>query len=258
MPKLKLNDDGILVGEDGQPFQINGETVEVEGAMSQTKAERTIQERLARQNARIKELEKAAEQTPSLQKTLDELRAERTELEQQLAQAKEAAQAEVAGQIKAAQERAATLEQSLQQERAARVREQVTSSLLGAAGNEFLNPAADVVPRLLGAHKREPVKGPDGKETGEYLDLFKVTVKDDKGNPVERFVPAKDALEAFKQEPSNQHYLAAGNRGGSGGSDGANFANLDRAKMSVPEKAAFIKAHGSEAYDRLPHSEMKN
>lgn len=254
MPVFKMNDDGVLVDGEGNPLQLNGEAVTVEGAFTQKVLDAKIAERLARQAKTVRDLEEAVKETPALKQALEQAKADLAETQQQAQQAKAAAEAEVSGQLKTWKEKSERSDQALAEERAARVREQVTVQLLGAAGSEFLNPAADVVPRLLGTHKREPVKGPDGKDTGQFVDQFKVVRKDDKGATVEEWLPADEAIKAFKADPGNRHYLAASGQGGSGGSGTGDFSGLDRAKMSVEQKAKFISDHGSEAYDTLPYT----
>jgi hypothetical protein len=219
MPKYTLAEDGKnLLDEEGNIVKIGDEAIEVEGGITQQKAEQAIKDRLARQADRIKTLETQAERTPAVEKMLEELKSEKQQIEQQLSTAMASAQAEVQAQLTKAQREADQFRTAYQAEATARLREQVTNLILGKAGDGFQCPAADLVPRLLSVHKREQVKGEDGKPVeGQFVDLFKLRFRDDKGNETEDFLPVEKAIDAFASDPANRHYLRSTAASGSGG-----------------------------------------
>lgn len=217
MPKYKLK-DGKLVDESGAVINIGDEPIEVEGAIAQTELDRVIKERLARATERIKALEASANETPELKKLLDAEKAEKSNLESQLSKAKEDAQAEVQAQLAKLTRTAEENRAAFENERKARIQDQVKVSILGAASDRFLNAAEDLVPRLLATHVREPKKGDGGKDIpGEFVDLFKMRYKDESGKEIEAYMPIDKAIDVFSANPSNRHYLNANATGGSGG-----------------------------------------
>lgn len=253
MPDLKINDEGVLVDADGKPVEINGEAVKVTNAKTQEQLEKTLKERLARQQDRIKTLEEQANKTPELEKLLKEAQSEKAEIEAQLKDAKDAAQREVEQTVAKLTKQATETAAALEAERQARVRDQVTAAILGISKDTFINPANDVVPKLIGAHKREPAKDKDGKTIeGQYVDLFKATFKDEKGNEVTEHVPLDKAIELFANDPANAHYVRGARTGGSGGGKYVNTTNLKRSEMSAAQKAEFVDKHGLEAFQGLP------
>jgi hypothetical protein len=219
MAKWKLNEEGQVVGEDGEPIRVGEDVLtfaDIEGAKTQKDIDDTVQTRLARQNDRIKTLEAQANKTPDLEKMLSDLKAEKAQLEAQVNEVKEQAKEEARAQLERIKADRDKLKTDLDNERQARVRDQVSTLILGAAKDRFNDPAIDVVPHLLGAHKREPKKGPDGKDTGEFVDLFKVRVKkDEESEPVDEWHPVDKALEAWAT--AHPHHVRPNGNGGSGG-----------------------------------------
>lgn len=252
MPYM-LTADGHLVDTEGNEVKIGDELVTVENAQPNDKVEKTIKERLARQTDRIKSLEAQANKAPELEKLLNELRDEKTHLESQLSEAQRAAEDRVSAQLNTATRKAQELEEALKAERTGRLQDQVTNMVLAKAGDKFNNAQADVVPKLLNVHKREPKQGEDGKPIeGQFVDLFEMSFLDGE-KQVTDMVPIDKALEIFASAPENQHYVRASNAGGSGG--GGQFTNpqnLKRSKMSDAQKAAFARDHGVEAFQSLP------
>jgi hypothetical protein len=219
MAKWKTDTDGNLLGEDGQPLLVNDEPVklaDIEGVKTQKDIDTTVEERLARQKKRIETLEAQANKTPELERMLDELKAEKSRLEAEMAEAKQAAKDEAAAQVQRVTTERDRLKQELEAERQARVRDQVSNAILAECKDAFNDPATDVVPHLLAAHKREPKKDENGKDVpGEYLDFFKLRVKNDKGEEKEELVPLAKALEIWGA--AHPHHLRPSGASGSGG-----------------------------------------
>ncbi len=252
--ELTLNEEGQLVDGDGNVFTVDDEPLQVKGALSQKQADQAIQQRLARQKETIKQLEEQANQTPELQKTLEALKAEKAELEEQAQSAQQRAQEEAANQIQAANTRAQELEAELKQERTGRVQDQVKNQILSSAGDRWINPAQDLVPKLLQTHQREPKTGPDGQPVpNEYVDLFRVSYpKGEDGEEVTEALPLDKALEAVASRPDFKHYMRPSQQGGSGGGGGYGQPQKKRSQMNTDEKAAYVSKHGKDAYLALP------
>lgn len=251
MPKLKFNDEGHLVTETGEPFEIDGESVTVEGAFTKAQVTEKIEERLARETKERDKLKEAAAQLPGLQEMADQKAARVTELEKELETTKSNSAQESAAQItkfRQAAEQATTLANQRAEEL---MRYQVQTSILGAAASNFNDPANDVVPRLLSVHKREAVKGEDGKPTGEVKDFFKLRFKNDKGEEVEDHLPVEKALEVLAQ--TSPHYLKPTGGSGSGGGTYTNpIGTQKRSEMTVTQKTEFVTKHGADAFQKLP------
>ena len=258
MPELMLNENGELVGEDGKPFVVEGEPIKVSNAKRQEDVDRAFQaekakhkERLDQLNQRIRVMEEQTSRTDGVQKLLDEAKREKAEMEAKLADAEKAAESKVSQQLTTYKTKAQELEAALEQERTARVQDQVRTLLLGTAKDQFNDPLIDVVPHLLPLHRREAEKGPDGKDTGKFLDTFRVTYKGEDGKEITEDMPADKALEVWGQ--AHLHHLRAASHGGSGGGNytPAN-TNQKRSDMSTAEKTAFVGKHGVNAFQALP------
>lgn len=254
MPELNLDKDGFLLDADGNQLKVNDEPVKVPNATPKDQVESVIKERLARQSDRIKALEAQANKTPELEKVLEDLRKEKASIEEQLSTATQTAQDEVASQMATLKKAADETKAALEQERHGRVRDQVTNAILGKAGDRFINPADDVVPKLLGVHKREPVKDDQGKTVdGKFVDLFEMSFKNDKGDTVTELLPVEKALEIMASDERFGHYVRPTNAGGSGGGARySNVQNLKRSEMNAAQKAEFVGKHGVEAFQTLP------
>lgn len=256
--ELTLDEHGNLVGEDGKVFQVDGEPIKVANAKRQDDVDRAFatekarhREKVEQLNGQIRALETQASKSAEVQAMLDTLKGEKADLEGKLRDAEKQASERVASQLQNAQRKAAELEERLQAEMAARVRDQVTNALLAAAKDQFNEPAIDVVPHLLGTHKREPKKDADGKDTGEFVDLFKLTHKGDDGKEITDLYPAEKALEIWASQ--HPHHVRASNQGGSGGGHyGPASQNAKRSEMSAGQKAAFVGKHGLAAFQALP------
>lgn len=251
MPKVKLNDEGQLVLESGEPFEIDGETVEIEGAYTKAQVTETVEARLARERKDHEKLKAAAEQMPELQKLADDSAKRVNELEAELEQTKASAAQETAAQLAKARQETERYKSEAEQRANELVRFQVESLILGRAGTDFNEPSVDVVPHLLQVHKREPVKGEDGKPTGEFKDFFKLRHKNDKGEEVEEFLPVEKALEVWAT--AHPHHLKpSGSSGSGGGQYTTNPGNKPRSKMSLSEKTEYVKKFGRERFEALP------
>lgn len=253
---FELDENGVLV-KDGEPVKIENQPVKLDGYLSKEKVSTVVSERLAREKAavadQIKALEAQANRTPELEKMTTDLRDKLGELEKQASTAKQTAEKEVATRLERAEKRAQEYEQQLIQERQARVQDQVSAQILGATKDRWIDPAQDLVPKLLQTHKRETVKGKDG-EPDSYEDLFEVEHKDEKGNTVREFLPLKDAVSVLEGREEFQHYLRATGREGGGAPGSRSFANSNqkRSGMTAQDKAQFVSKHGLEAYQSLP------
>lgn len=251
MPKLKLNDEGQLVTEDGTVFEVDGEAVSVDGAYTKAQLTKTVEDRLAREQKNLETLKAAAEQVPGLQKLVDESSAKVRELEAETENIKATAQQESAAQINKHRQEAERFKAEAEKNAAELLKFQVQTQILGAAGSNFNDPATDLVPHLLQAHKREAVKGEDGRPTGEFKDFFKLRFKNDKGDEVEDYLPVDKALEAWAT--SHPHHVKATGGSGSGGGNYLNpSGNQKRSEMSVSQKAQFVSKYGQEAFQKLP------
>jgi hypothetical protein len=256
MPNLKLNAEGQLVDEKGEIFLIGDEPVTVENAVDKGSVEAKIKERLKKSNERISALEEAAKETPALRTMLEQERTERTKLESQLSESEKHAEEKIQSQLAAAKKQATEYETALKNERAARVREQVSNQIMAGASDKFNNAAEDIVPKLLSVHKREPKRDQaTGKEVeGEFVDLFEMQWTDPESKKdVREAVPLDKAIEVMASNEKYAHYLKSSGRAGSGGGNyGPANMNQKRSEMSTEQKVAFTTKHGSEAYKQLP------
>jgi len=223
MGELLLNEEGNLVDAEGKVFELDGEPVKVGNAQTQEQTNAVIKSRLARQqktiDEQIKALQDQADKTPALQKMIDDLGGERDKLERSLQEAEQQAQQKVATQMTTLQKRAADAEAAYKAETASHINTQVTNSILSSkAIAPFIDPAGDVVPRLLQSHKREPVLDESGRPVpGQYKDVFGVDIPpESEGGEFRREnVPLDKALEVIAQ--TRPHWIAATNANGSGG-----------------------------------------
>lgn len=253
MPELNIDSEGFLLDAEGNRFEMDGEPVKVPNAVSKSDTERIIKERLARQADKVKELEQHAMKVPELQQLLQAEKTRLAEIEKQALLAKEEAEKAVESQIAKAREEATKFKSQWETEREARVRDQVTTMILANAGDVFVNPALDIVPKLLQSHKREPKKDDRGQAVdGEFVDVFDVSYKDDKGNTVRELLPVDKALQVIAAQPEYQHYVRGARAGGSGGGQYVNHAGLKRSSMSPQERVEFIGKHGQDKYLALP------
>lgn len=222
MPDMNLDEEGFVLTTEGNRLEIDGEPVKLNGVMTQDAFNKTLGQRLTQEreklSTRIKALEEVANKTPAIEQALKDAKDEKTALEQQLKDAEKSAEDKVKSQLAKLQKENADYKSALTQEQSARVRDQVTTSILAASQDKFINPARDVVPHLLGAHKREPAKDNEGKTIeGQFVDVFKMKFKDEKGNEVEDFVPVDKAVGIFAGDKNNAHYVRPGGFSGAGG-----------------------------------------
>ncbi|NQU44868.1 hypothetical protein HQ520_16380 [bacterium] len=252
--ELQINAEGQLLDGEGNLVKIGEEEATVTNAVTKDKMNATIQERLARQTDKIKTLEAQAIKTPDLERLLTELRAEKTQMEESLSHAQAEAEGKVATQLKTTMTRAEQAEANLKVERESHVRTQLTNAILGTVGDKFINPAEDIVPRLLSVHKREPVLGEDGKPTGKHNDLFEVDVAADENGQIKReFVPVDKAVEFMAANPKFAHYVRSRNTGGPGSSAFSGIRATKRSELLTPkDKSEFITKHGLDAFKALP------
>lgn len=251
MPALKLNDSGQLVNESGEVFEIEGEAVTVEGVKTQADIDKTVKDRLAREREKYDELKRAAETVPSLQRLVDESSAKVRDLEAEAENIKATAQQESAATINKHRQEAERYKAEAQQRSEELVRYQIQNQILSVAGSNFNDPATDLVPHLLQAHKREAVKGEDGKSTGEFKDFFKLRFKNDKGEEVEDYLPVDKAIETWAASHPH-HVKATGGSGSGGGNYSPNMSGMKRSEMSIEQKTDFTTKHGLDAFQKLP------
>jgi phage-related protein len=250
--KCRLDDNGNLMDEKGEVVKIGDDPVLVEGALTQKQVDAKIQERLAREKQTHAALKSAAEKMPELQQQVEASAARIRELEEQAANATKIAEEQVHAQLSKAQSDAEKYRAALELERTGHIRTQVTNAILAKAGDRFINPALDVVPKLLEVHKREPVKGSDGKPLdGQSVDVFKLRFKNEKGEDVEDFLPVDKALEVMASSPDFRHYVRAQGPGGSGGGT-YTATGMKRSTMTPQQKAEFVGQHGLDAFKSLP------
>lgn len=87
-----IDDEGQLLGDDGNQVEIEGKPVTVEGALTKGKVSEVVQERLERQKTandeKIKALEGQANRTPELERLLQEAKDHSGDLETQRDEAK--------------------------------------------------------------------------------------------------------------------------------------------------------------------------
>jgi len=257
MRELMMNDEGLVVDAKGVVVEMDGEPIKIGNAQNEEQVKTAIQSRLARQTDKIRALEAQANKTPEIQAVLEQEKSAREKLENDLANAQRSAEKRVEAQLSEVKKARDTALQSLEQEQIARVRDHVSTVIIGAAKNDFVDPGSDIVPRLLPKHKREPVMGSDGKEVpDQYLDLFKMTFQNEKGDEVTEALPVDKALDVFKSQERFQHYLRGGGDGGKGGSifkpGGRMISKMsDYKKLSPEAQDAFIDAHGADGVRNL-------
>ncbi len=254
MPEYKLGADGQLVDEEGHPVLIGEEPILVMNARTQEQVDQEIGEHVGKLNDRIKALEAQANKAPELEKLLEDLKIERDKAQQDLRKAREQAEQEVASQLSTLKKQTEDLGRALGEERQLRVRDQVTSLILSAAGDRFINPAKDVVPDLLRVHRREPVKGEDGRPVeGQFIDLFRIEYRSEKGETVNETAPVSRAIELLAGREDYQHYIKGATAGGSGGGQYASGYSATRLAdlHTDAEKAAFVEKHGIQAFKDL-------
>lgn len=260
MPEFQLNADGQLVDEQGTPFQIDGEPVTVPGALPQDKVNQVVQDRLKKEQGKLQQLQeriaalqKEAEGKPHLENMLKQLKDEKSELERQVLESKEKAEKQIATQLQTLTRDRDAYKAALDTERQGRMRDALANQILGKAGSTFINAARDLVPALLGRHKREPKLGADGKPIeGQFEDLFEVDFRDENGNPVRDFLPLEKAIETFGAQPENQHYLQPTARSGSGGGKFGGPTITKRSQLKTEaDVLAFVGKFGAEAFEKL-------
>lgn len=256
MSDFTLNEDGQLTDNTGNVIEHNGQPVTLPGYQPQDQIDKAIETRLARQKAQIDKtvevLKAQADKTPELEHMLSEAQKSQAELQGKLETARSDAEQQVASQLNDAKAKAEKFETELNQEKQARITDQVTNTILNEAGSSFINPGTDIVPQLMRVHSREAVLGDDGKPTGKTLDVFEMSVEEN-GKPVTKKVPVKEALDIISADPKFSHYLAASSHRGSGGGQGGTVPrNLKRSSMSQADKAAFVGKHGLSAFQALP------
>lgn len=251
MPTLKLNDEGQLVTEDGTVFELEGEPVVIEGAKTQGDIDKTVNERLARERAKFEDLKKVAEREPILQKQVEESAATIKRLEQQAEEIEATIKSESQAQLTKLREEANNYKSQAEQMKNELVQFQVKTSILGLSQNQFNDPATDLVPHLLAVHKREAVRGDDGKPTGEFKDFFKLPVKSESGEITSEFMPLEKAIEVWA-ESHPHHVKPSGQSGSGGGNYTPGTSNLKRSEMSRQQKIEFVSKHGNKAFESLP------
>ncbi len=257
--ELTLNEQGQLVDADGDLVEIEGEAPSVVGVKRQEDVDAAFQreqrkhkDKLDELTEQIEALEAQAGRTEEVQRLLDDMKAEQSELQQKLAAAERDAEKKVATQMGDLTKRIQELEENLDDERAGRVRDQVGTAILTAAKDRFNDPGTDLFPHFLEAHRREPKRDPDtGEEIkGEFVDAFRLTFKGEDDKEVSEYLPLDKALDVWADQ--HTHHVRPSDRGGSGGGQYVNTANLKRSQMSAADKAAFVDRHGREAFQALP------
>jgi len=259
MPEFMLNAEGQLVDKDGKVLEIEGEPVTVANAKGQAQIDAVVKERVARERAKLDELHKQietleaqAQKTPELEAMIRKLDGEKGKAESALADAEKNARDQVASQMSSLEKRAKQAEGALEAEQTARLTDQVTNTILGSCGDRFISPANDIVPRMLAAHKREPLIGDDGKPVdGQVRDVFQIAVQKD-GKDTREWLTTDDALAALAAHPAFQHYVRAPSGGSGHGGKYTNVANLKRSAMSDEQKVSFVGEHGVEAFQKIP------
>jgi len=241
MAEYELNEDGILVDASGNPFEIEADgvkaPVKVRGALTQSKVDRLLAERLERQK---RQLESGG--SVDRDKLLAEIEQERAKLNEEASKrANAAVQAQMA---KLSQERE-TLAQQLERERKEREHEQIANKLLAKAGDRFINPARDIVPELTRVHRREVAVDANGnKLEGQFVDVFQIDGKN---------LSAEEALEHYASRDDFAHYVRPKANGGAGGARTTTHGGTKkRSAMTIEEKSAYVADHGEEAFYSLP------
>jgi len=254
MPELMINDEGIAIDAEGNPVLIGEEPIRIGNAQNQAQVEAAIKKRLARQSEHIKTLEQQATKTPELMAMIDRLKEEKQQTEAEAARTKEFAEKRVATQLADANKAREAALQALEQERAARLREQVSMLIISKAKNDFINPGEDIVPKLLSKHKREPKLDDNGKPIdGQFIDLFDVNYTNEKGDLVTESMPIEKALDVFRTQEAYQHYVRGFSPGGSGGASFRNGPRITKTSQLPTDaaKAHFISDHGLDAFKAL-------
>lgn len=254
---FQIDDDGNLVQEDGTPVVIGETPVKVTNAVPQKKVDEAIKERLSRQDNVIKQLKATAEKTPEMERMIADLTAERDNLARQAATATQEAEQKVSQQFEAARKKAEQLENDLKQERTARMQDNLRVQILQTAGDLFVNPSLDIVPKLLATHKREPLVDDSGKKVdGQFVDLFELEYTDEDGKTKREALPMDRALEVLATEERYAHYVKPRGHSGTGvlpsGKLPGGLTGLRRSTMTLEQKLAVIAKHGHEGYQKLP------
>lgn len=251
---FKLNEKGQLVDAEGKAIELDGKAIEVDltGLHSQSEVDKVVKNRLAKSEATIKHLTEQTGKSPELERMLEAAKDEKRDLELQLTQADAKAQEKIASQMTEMKTQLAQTNEALQTERKARVVDHVSHEIVSLAGNKFLNPNADLVPRLLQTMKTEPALDAAGNQIdGQVVRRFETEIVKD-GKQVLQALPLQEAIEAFSAHPDNQHYVRASERTGGGGATGnvKNISSFDQIKTDE-DRSAFLKEHGIDAYTKL-------
>ncbi len=262
MPKFTMNDEGQLVGEDGKPFQVDGEAVTVEGVKTQATFDHELQNRIGRETkkvddlkAQIATLDKQTEKSAEMEGVITSLRTQLEEANTEKNAAEQAATAKTAEQNKKLLDRAEKAEGSFADLSTKYAREKLERSIIGVAGDTFINPVVDIAPRLANAHKREPLVGADGKQIeGQFQDLFEVGVANEEGERTPQYVPLDKAIAELATDPAFAHYRRGTGASGAGTQIGNKTppGTMKRSQLKGPAgHVAFIKQYGEDAYAAL-------
>lgn len=256
MAKATIGKDGVVL-IDGKPLEISGEPVTIQEDFDAKLKDRIEKEKAKREELaeQVKALEAQANKTAETERLLAKAKDDLAASEKRLEKAKAEAQEEVANQLAALAKERDQFKARLGETEKAWLRDQVSAQILSASGDLFINPARDIVPALLGVHKREPKTGTDGKPVeGQFVDLFEVEVANEKGEVERKALPASEAVKALAMREDHAHYVRSQARGGSGsgGSQFHNIAGLKRSTMNASDKSAFIAKHGADAFKKLP------
>ncbi|HUV65939.1 MAG TPA: hypothetical protein VMW24_18740 [Sedimentisphaerales bacterium] len=263
MGELLLNEEGNLVDADGKVFEIDGEPVKVANAQTQEQTNAVIKSRLARQQKtiddQIKTLQAQADKTPALQKMIDDLEAQRDKLANDLEKAEAQAEEKVSAQIMELKKRTSDAEAALNLEQKSHVNTQVTNAILSSKGaSQFIDPAGDVVPKLLQSHKREPVLDEFGKPVkGQSKDVFGVEIppEEEGGEYRRENVSLDKALEVIAK--TRPHWVAPTDTSGSGGGSYKSkevSKDIDAqiaAAVAKGDWAESIRLKGTKSYEAL-------
>ena len=198
-----INDKGQVVDESGQPVMVAGEALVLEGVVTQATLERTMKERLARQETQHKRDREALikEFEDKLANTVDpaeaeELRKKIHTLEEQTLSATELAnkrvrekEQEYNAQLKGAQEKS---QYHLQKFKDEKLNNAVISA---AAKHNFIDPA-DALQQVREWAKWEDVIDPEtNRATGEMNLVFHTHVVEEEGkDPVPKTMSAEEAV----------------------------------------------------------------
>lgn len=215
MPELKF-ENGKFIDAEGNEVnpELNGEAVTLVDVVSQSQLDKTIDETIGRERAKLRKLEEAAKAAPGLEDMVREKEAHIQKLESEKSEAVSKAQEEHRAQLEKTTQRADTAEARVAELEKSIVTNEVTGQIISAAGNRFNDVQLDVVPNLLGRHKREEILQ-DGKGTGRFEDLFEMEIENEKGEKARDWVDVNKAVETWAN--THKHHVAANPRGGSGG-----------------------------------------